>query len=160
MNGYVLTILVVSFIGGIFNTLIPDGSIKKYVKYVVSLVCVISLVSPITALVLNATNIKSNISNYFDKIIVDEKINATNSLILSTTKEKISEGIKKTTIEKYKFDENEVFVSVEFNEENSSAISIKEICVILTGKSSWTDCEAVEKYLNNLIGANITVKRR
>lgn len=160
MNGYIITLLVISFVGGIINSILPDGGLKKYVKYIISLVCVISLVSPLTSIVLNAASIKDGVTSFIDEIIIKDKIEISNSLILDTSAEKINEGIKETIIEKYGFDEKEVFVNVVFNHKNNASITIDKIEVSLTGKSSWSDCERIKEYLKDLTGCNISVKRR
>ena len=160
MNGYIITLLVISFVGGIINSILPNGGLKKYVKYIISLVCVISLVSPLSSIVLNASSIKDGVTSFVDKIIINDKVEISNSLILNTSAEKISEGIKDTIINKYNFEEKEVFVDVIFNKKNNAAITIDKIEVSLTGKASWSDCERIEEYLKSLTGCNISVKRR
>lgn len=160
MNGYIITLLVISFVGGIINSILPCGGLKKYVKYIISLVCVISLVSPLTSIVLNSSSIKNSVYSFVDKIIINDKVEISNSLILNTSAEKISEGIKDTIINKYNFEEKEVFVDVIFNKENSASVTIEKIEVSLTGKASWSDCERIEEYLKSLTGCNISVKRR
>lgn len=160
MNGYFITLLVVSFVGGIINSILPSGGLKKYVKYIISLVCVITLVSPLTSIVLNATSIKDGIINFVDNTIIKDKIEISNSLILNTSAEKIGDGIKDTIIDKYGFEEKEVIVDVLFNDENKSSITIEKIEIYLTGKASWSDCTKIEEYLKSLTGCNISVKRR
>lgn len=161
MKGYILTILTVSIVGGIISSLIDSGNqLKKYVKYVVSLVCIVCLISPMASVIGNTANIKSNLTKYFDEIFVFDKIDATNSLIINSSEEKICDGIKKTLLDKYNFEEKEVFVTLEIDKTDIQAIKIEKINVILTGKASWHDVKSVEEYLEDIIGGNVSVKRK
>ncbi len=161
MNGYISAILVSSVVGGIINSLVPEkNGIKKYVKFIVGLVCIVSLISPITKIAFNANNIKEGVQNFVDNIIVKDKIEISNSLIVNTSAEKICEGVKEAIIDKYNFDEKEVFVDISLDTENINAIKVNAINVTLSGKSSWSDCEKIEEYLEGIVGCDITVKRR
>ena len=161
MKGYSLTILTVSVVGGIINSLIDSQSqLKKYINYVVSLVCIVCLIAPIGSLIGNIANFKGAINEYFDKIFISEKIDAANSLIINSGEEKICEGIKNTLIDKYNFDKKEVYVNLEIDKTDLQAIKVKKINVILTGKASWHDAKTVEEYLKNMIGADVSVKRK
>lgn len=161
MNKYSITILTVSVVGGIINSLVDSQSpLKKYISYLVSLVCVVSLIAPIGGIISNITNLKGNINEYFDKILVSEKIDAGNELIINSSKEKICEGIKNTLTNKYNFDEKEVIVSLDIDKTDLQAIKIEQINVILTGKASWHDVKNVQEYLEDVVGGKIVVKRK
>ena len=160
MNKYVITIFISTFISGILLTLTPEGKIKKYVQYIISLVLIISIIAPTSSLLLSVTDLKRDLQDYISDILVSEKIEISNSLIINTGIEKISEGIKEAIVDKYNFDENEISVELILNDENISAIKIAKINVYLTGKSSWSDANKIEEYLKSLIGGDINVKRR
>ena len=160
MNKYVITIFISTFISGILLTLTPEGKIKKYVQYIISLVLIISIIAPISSLLLSVTDLKRDLQDYISDILVSEKIEISNSLIINTGIEKISEGIKEAIVDKYNFDENEISVELILNGENISTIKIAKINVYLTGKSSWSDANKIEEYLKSLIGGDINVKRR
>ena len=161
MKMYINTILTVSLVGGIINTLAPSKSgLKKYVNYITSIVCVLCLISPLTTLLSNTSSLKESINNFVDKIFVVENIDSANSLIVNSSKEKIEEGIKEAIIQKYGFNENEVIVDLILDTNKIDAIKIECVNVTLTGKASWSDTKTVKDYLNNLIGTEIEVKRR
>lgn len=161
MNKYSITILTVSVVGGIINSLVDSQSpLKKYISYLVSLVCVVSLIAPIGGIISNITDLKGNINEYFDKILVSEKIDAGNELIINSSKEKICEGIKNTLTNKYNFEEKEVIVSLDIDKTDLQAIKIEQINVILTGKASWHDVKNVQEYLEDVVGGKIVVKRK
>ena len=160
MNKYVNTIFITSFISGILLTLTPEGKIKKYVQYVTSLLIVISIVGPFSNLIINITDLKFDLKDYIDDLLVTDKIQISNSLIIHTGSEKISQGIKDVILEKYNFDENEIEVELVLNKENITAIKIEKINVYITGKASWSDACKIEEYLKGLVGGDIYVKRR
>ncbi|MBO5439024.1 MAG: hypothetical protein J6A53_00035 [Clostridia bacterium] len=162
MKGYIFSILIISIIGGIISSLISDceSGLKKHINFIVGLICAICLTSPLVSVVSNATDIKNNISNFFDKIASEEIIHNSNQIIVNTGIEKVCEGIKATIIDKYGFEENEVIVEAEANIDEIDRIFIDKINIVLTGKASWSDVERVEEYLENLIGCDISVKRR
>ncbi len=161
MNNYVITILTVAVAGGIVNSLVSKEShLKKYINYIVSLVCVVCLISPIGNVISDIASIKENINDYIDKIFVTENIEISNSLIINTSKEKICEGIKETIIEKYKFDSSDVYVQLTLDESNIQSLKIDKINVTLTGKASWSDVKTVETFLKSTVGPNVEVKRK
>ncbi|MBQ8545907.1 MAG: stage III sporulation protein AF [Clostridia bacterium] len=161
MNTYTLTILTVSLVGGIINSLVASNNgLKKYISYIVSLVCVVCLISPIGSLIGNIANIKSNINDYVEEVFSSDAYNNSNSLIINTGKEKVCEGVKEIIKDRYGFDDNEVIVDLELDETNIQAIKIEKINIILTGKASWSDVNTVEEYIKDMVGCDISVKRK
>ncbi len=161
MNTYINTILTVSVVGGIINSIVPTKSkLKKYISYIVGLVCVLCLISPLSSLIINTAGLKQSINDFTHNIFIKEDIEHTNSLIINTGTEHVCSGIKEIIIDKYGFDENEVIVELVLDKTNINAIKINCVNVTLTGKASWSDAKTIEKYLNDLIGTKIEVKRR
>lgn len=161
MNTYFNTILTVSLVGGIISSFVPERSgLKKYIGYIISLVIILCLVSPLTSILTSTIQFKESINNFLDKISVSEDIEKSNSLIINSSKEKISNGIKEVIIQKYKFDESEVIVDLILDTEEIDSIRVERVLVTLTGKSSWSDVGAVKEYLNNIIGTETEVRRK
>lgn len=161
MNQYTITILTASVVGGIINSLVSSGSaLKKYVSYIVSLVCVVCLISPVGSLVGDIANIKTDINDYVEKIFDTDAYQNSNSLIINTGAEKICEGIKEIIKDKYNFDDNEIYVDLTLDKTDIQAIKIEKINIILTGKASWSDVDTVEKYLTDIVGCDVLVKRK
>ncbi len=162
MNGYIYTILVVAIIGGIVNSIVSEsyGSLKKHINYVVGLICVISLIAPLSSLIKNSGELKESISGFFDNVVNEEYLDSSNSLIVNTGVDKVCLGIKSTVIDKFGFDENDVIVTLETNTQNIDSITITKINIVLTGKASWTDVKNVKDYIENLVGVRADVTRR
>ena len=161
MKNFAFSILCASIVGGILSSLVSKKSkLKKYISFVVTLVCVLSLIQPIITVVKSATELKNTVSSFFDAVTLENKINATNDIIISTSKQRIETGIKDLVTQKYKFNPDEVNVEIILNENDINAIKIDKIFVYITGKASWSDTETIENYLENMVGNEIIVKRR
>ena len=161
MNKYVNTIFISTFVSGIVLTLAPEKSkLKKYLKFITSLISILCIMSPLITFFTNFDNIKTNIQNQINNFIISEKIDASNSLILSTSKEKISENIISVLSNKFDIDENEISIELITDESDLSSIKIEKINVLLSGKASWSDAKKIESYLKDQIGGEINVKRK
>lgn len=161
MNKYLSTLILISLIGGIVNSLTNSyGNLKKYINYFLSIMMVICMISPFTNALENMNNVKENISSFFNEISNNDTLNGKNEIIINTGTNAIINGIKNTLIEKFEFDEKDIIVELETNTTNLEAIKITKIKITLTGKASWSDVEMVEKYLKNIIGGDISVIRR
>ncbi len=161
MNGYIYTLLIVSVVGGLINSFISSfGSIKKYVSYFIGVLMVICLLSPVISIINNTSELKNNISSFFDKIASEDIINSSNDIIINTGVDAITNGIKNELINRFGFEEKEIIIELEIDKNNIEAIKITKINIILTGKASWSDVDTVKEYLENIIGGNISVTRR
>lgn len=161
MNNYLYSLLIVSLIGGIVNSLVDScKNLKHYINYYLSLVMVICMISPVMAVFNNISEYKENISNFVENIIDNDSLNGTNEIIINTGTDVIIKGIKNSLIDKFGFDEKELIVELETDKTNIEAIRIKKINIILTGKSSWSDVDSVKNYLDNIVGGDISVTRR
>ena len=161
MNNYINIIFISTFLGGIILAIAPEkGEIKKYIKFTISLLCIICIVSPLASLLNNLSSAKTNLKNYINDLFIREKIELSNELIINAGVDKIEKGIKETIIQEYGFKENEILVELVVNQKDINAIKIEKINVFLTGEASWSDANKLEKYLSEHIGGDIIVKRR
>ena len=161
MNNYIYSLLIVSLIGGIINTFTDGmGSTKRYISYFLSLMMVICMASPIFSVIKSTEGIKDNINSFFNEITDNDKLDGLNEIIVNTSTEAVIKGIKNTIVDRFGFDENEVFVEIETDKTSIESIKITKIKVILTGKASWSDVETVKEYLLNVVGGDVSVTRR
>ena len=161
MNAYITSLITISIIGGLLSNLVSSfSSIKKYVNYFIGLIAVICMLSPLISLVKNLSFAKEKINDFFDGIANEEIINNSNNLIITTGIDSVKNGIKNTIIEKFDFDENEVIVELETDQNDIEAIKITKVKVTLTGKASWSDVDKVKEYLIDIIGGEISVVRK
>lgn len=161
MASYITTLITISIIGGVISNLISSfNGIKRYVNYFIGLIAVVCLLSPIVSFVSNISSFKTSINNFIDKFASQDIIDSSNDIIINSGAENIKGGIKKTLVEHFGLDEKDIIIELDIDKTNIEAIKINKITVILTGKASWNDIDAVKEYLNNVIGGNIVVTRK
>ncbi|MBQ7353008.1 MAG: stage III sporulation protein AF [Clostridia bacterium] len=161
MKIYFTTILTISLVGGIITSLLPEksNSLKKYVKYVIGLICAITLISPLTSVLGNITKLQSNINDFFDSNFSQKAIDTSNNLVLETGIEKVSIGIKSVLINKFKIDESNIDIDIISDDTDISAIKIAKIIIILKGNATWENSESIRNYLDGLISCDIEIKK-
>ena len=160
MNAYINSILIVAVIGGVISSLVSSNKLSKHINYIVGLVSTLILLSPIVSFISNMENIKNTINNFISDTISGEALNNTNSLIVNTGVEKIAEGVKTLVIDKYNFEENDVYVNVITDTTDISSIRITRISITLKNKATWSDAESIEKYVENYVGCDVLVIKK
>jgi hypothetical protein len=118
------------------------------------------MVSPIFSSIKGVDDIKDNISSFFEEITDGKDLNGLNEIIINTSTEAVIKGIKNTIVERFGFDEKEIIIEIETDKTNIESIKINRVNIILTGKASWSDVDAVKEYIYKLIGGDVSVTRR
>ncbi len=161
MSGFLNSILVLAIASAIIGSLLSyNNTIKKYVSYFLSLIMLLVLLTPLFKLFSSFDIIKEYIKNFSHSIKTEEIIDNSNTLIVNTTSERVCDGIKELIITKFGFEESDVYVSLELDEYDISAIKIRAVNVVLTNKASWSDTDKVKEYLDKTVGCQINVTRR
>lgn len=160
MSGYISSILVIAVVGGIVTSLVSSSKLKKHISYLIGLASTLVLLSPIATIFSSIDTIKENIESFINNTLTSDALNNTNSLIVTTGIDKISQGIKEVIINKYKFDENEVQIDIKTDSTDITSIKITQICITLTGKATWTDADNIEKTIEDYVGCNVIVKKK
>ena len=162
MKGYIYTVLALAIICGIISSIISEANqgTKKYVNFLMGLIMVITIMLPFKNLTYGISNIKDTVNNFFTNLDTQHLIDKSNTVIINSSKENISKGIKNSIISKYGFDENEVKVSLEIDKSEISAIKITAVYIALSGKAAWSDVNDVSKYMENLVGVRVYVTRK
>ena len=161
MEQYFISILTISVIGGIITTLLPEKSsgLKKYLSYIIGLISIITLLSPLTKVIDDVSSFKNNIDNFYNETISQEAIDKTNSLIITSGIEKVEDGIKAILIEKYKLNESEINVTASVNKDDISAVKITQLTITLRGKATWEDSNKIKEYLESMVGCEIKIQK-
>lgn len=161
MSKYIICILVVSIIGGIASSLMTGKieSIKKHINFIVGLISVIALITPVIKLASSASVIKNQISQLTESILDSDNITHSNSLIISTSLEKMSDSIKLSVSKRFNLKEDDIQIDFEIDKSNIEAIEILKINVVLSGDGSWSNTEKIKDYIEGLVGITTTVKR-
>ena len=162
MNAYIISIVTVSLAGAIITSILPSGekSLKKYVNYVIGIITVAVILSPLSSLAGGISSVKENIKKFSDSIVSEEKISGTKEIIINTAEKNICDKIKRMVMQKFNFSESDVYVTLEVDKSNSEAVAVKCINVILTGKASWSDADNVKKYIEKISGCDAYVTKK
>lgn len=162
MNAYLNTLLTVSVISGIVNSFLPSSkkSLKKYVGYLMGLVLAVVILSPLASFVSEISTIKENIKNFTDSLMIEESVGKANKVIINATEKSICDKIKNMLISKYHFEDTDVYVSLETEENDTETTTVKRIVVTLTNKASWSDADRIKKYLENITGCEVFVSKK
>ena len=161
MEKYINSIITISVVGGIITTLLPEKSsnLKKYVTYLIGLICALTILSPITSIINNVSNIKNNINDFFNDTFSQEAIDSSNNIIIDTSIDKVSDGIKTTLVNKFKIDSKELDVNIEINNEDISSIKITSITIILRGNATWENENSIKEFLEGIVSCEIKIKK-
>lgn len=160
MNDFFNAILIFSVISGIISSLIINGAIKKYVNYLIGLIMVLVVMSPVFSVLSSINKIEEYMRDFSHSIKTEELINNSNTLIVNTSEERVCNGIKEMVISKFGFEETDVYISLDLDKAEINAIKIRAVNVVLTNKASWSDTDRVMEYLDKTIGCKINVTRR
>ena len=160
MNEYIYTVVIVTTIGGILISLLPEKSskIKKQINFIVGLICTLVFISPIIGILSNSQAIKDNISSIV--LSIDNvSSSATNEIIVGTSLDKISQGIKKSIINKFNLNEQDVDVRVFITDKSKEVIYIDYVEIILKNGATWTDDNKIKEYIEDLSGCKVKILR-
>ena len=160
MNNYVRSIVILAILSGILKALLSNYKIKKYVNYLIGLIMVIMIIMPFNNFTHKINVAKEQINGIYESLDFQNKINDSNSVIVNTTKEKVTKGLKDALISKYGFDERDIFIELILDDSEISSIKITGVNIILTNKASWSNVDSVKSYTENLIGVNVNVTRK
>ena len=160
MNNYVRSIVILAILSGILKALLSNYKIKKYVNYLIGLIMVIMIIMPFNNFTHKINVAKEQINGIFESLNFQNNINDSNSVIVNTTKEKVTKGLRDALISKYGFDERDIFIELILDDSEISSIKITGVNIILTNKASWSNVDSVKSYTENLIGVNVNVTRK
>lgn len=161
MSYFLNSILVLAIASGIVSSILCGSeTLKRYISYFLSLIMLVVLLTPLFKIFSSFDSIKEYIKDFSHSIKTEEIIDNSNTLIVNTTSERVCKGIKDLVITKFGFDENDVYITLELDEYDISAIKIRCVNVVLTNKASWSDTDKVKEYLDKTVGCQINVTRR
>ena len=162
MTGYLRSVVILSIISGIIKAFFNDSSsnTKKYVNFLIGLIMVAVIISPLKDLRAKLNYAKDYINDFTNGIFTNDAIDKSNYIIIKSSKEKICEGIKEAVISKYNFDTRDIYVDIVMDTSEISAIKITGVNIILTNRASWSNVDEVKKYTENLVGVRVNVTRK
>lgn len=148
MSEYVSTIIYIAVFSIILQLILPNNKLKKYIGVLVSLVIILTLVSPVIDILKNEEVI-SVISNAVKTVQSNVKIKQYNlvgfkdKIILSSTKENIEKEIHTSCVEKFgiKFSVTKVKINL------SDDYTIEDIDIYVERLDSIADAGEIIDYI-------------
>ena len=159
MNGYIIAIVTISIVGGIVSSLVStkDVRLKKCISFLISLIFLIVLFAPIKDAISKANDFKNSIDSFISSI--SSNVDYSNNLIINSSIDKISSGIKNTIIDEFNLKINDVEIKIEVDNTNIEAVRIEKIKIYLYNEATWLDENKIKKFVEDLAGCNVVIKK-
>ncbi len=155
---FVKSFCVVAISGGLAMLISPEGQVKKYVKYIISLCMVCALLSPILSFA-------QKVPEYIEKMDfeAEKKVGAVSASISSevalTAKGNIETEVENLLAAQFGYAAEEIYVVATIDYMDVSAVKITDIAVYL---SNIEEQEEINTYLSELFlqTANIHIMKK
>jgi hypothetical protein len=134
MKTYIITFLLVCGASAVAALLSPGGKIKKYIQFILSVVTLTAMFSPLTTL-------SDNLENPFPDVPITDGESGEHGLLLAT-----EESLRGVICTQFELPKNEVLVEIIGEVSASGEVDIRRIVVTLLGDSTRYR-EGVRTYL-------------
>ena len=146
-----VAIVTVCIAAGLVVRLSPEGNLKKYLKYIVSLCVLAAILSPIAKLP-DVIDLGDGFSfDYSEEELSEEE---RREMILNAEKEKISDAMRDLISEKWKLEKEAVDVTLTLDSDNISAVEIRRIDIKIKGEAKRDE---IEKYIDEMFYGTASV---
>ncbi len=149
---YFSSVLTVSVISAIVGILCPENAkLGKYVRYSVSLVMLLCVISPL---------IKLDISNIkLPEVSIDTDTEAADprEVILNTAEKSLKNDIAKELFRKFRVSEDYAEIDLSLSAEDYGDIRIKNITVTLKSYGAWADSAGIIKHFSEKYETKVDV---
>lgn len=167
MNIYIKGLITASVITGIITALAPeskDGGLKKYIKYITSLLLLIALISPVVPILTDIDSFSEKIMEQAKSLTEPDEsgdtdeISRSNDLILKQSIENIQNGICGVIEQKFKVAKENINAEIQCETSDITNIIINKIKITITGESS-SDIKAflIEEYIREYFSCECDV---
>ena len=155
---FIKSFCLITISGGLVMASSPEGDLKKYIKYIISLCVVCSMLSAFFSF---AESIPENLDE-FDIKIKEVSAEAENNAALGVAlaaKENIESEISALLCAQFSFEEGDIYTVVGIDSEDISAVKITDISVFV---SDISEKEKIYDYVSELFlgSANIYIMKK
>ena len=155
LNGWLYSVFAISLAAGITDIFAPIGATKKYVKYVVSLVTLIVIITPAVRAFSGIPQLLDGLQSLADggenSVYTAAYDNTANALI-KAGKEGIESKLRRYICERFLLSEDGVSVITEIDASDESDIKITEIEVRLSERSGIYGTDRIAEYVKEITG--------
>lgn len=155
---FIKSFCVVAVSGGLAMLISPEGNVKKYVKFIISLCVVCALLSPILSFSGKLPQYLENIEFEVQKEAEDVSVEVYSDVAL-VAKENIEAEVENLLASNFDYEKEDIYVVATLDCTNLSAIKITDITVFLADIGKKDD---VSDYLSELFlqTANIHIMKK
>ena len=152
LSGFVLSVLTVCVISGIVIGVSPEGAMKKYINYIISLCVLAAIITPIISIFSSVPQYSEDIERIFE----EHKETDTDAEAKLIEAQKAAVAIRDTIVKKFDIGEDRIFVEIAIDSTNKSAIEIRYIDISVKGKCPSGE---IKKYIEEMFygTAKVTV---
>ena len=146
LSGFVLSVLTVCVISGIVIGVSPEGAMKKYINYIISLCVLAAIITPIISIFSSGPQYSEDIERIFEEH--KETDTDAEAKLIEAQKAAVETAIRDTIVKKFDIGEDRIFVEIAIDSTNKSAIEIRYIDISVKGKCP---SGVIKKYIEEMI---------
>ena len=144
MRDYFFTILVTSLIGGLVCSL-SDTKFEKPIKYVVSLVCIVLILSPISSVFSGGTELEVSLP----EVSIDESL--ASDWIVTETENMLKKTVSEAVFSKFGFFPERIELEITSRESENGSVTIVDNVKIYVRKEYASLIDELKQYLDALL---------
>ncbi len=154
LSDFAISVLTVCVISGIVTGISPEGAMKKYINYIVSLCVLAAIITPVISIFSSVPQYSEEIEHIFEK--QKETDSDAQAKLIEAQKAAVETAIRDTIVKKFGMEEDCVFVRITIDATNRSAIEIRCIDISVKGKCPSGE---IKKYIEEMFygTAKVTV---
>lgn len=154
LSGFVLSVLTVCVISGIVIGVSPEGAMKKYINYIISLCVLAAIITPIISIFSSVPQYSEDIERIFEEH--KETDTDAEAKLIEAQKAAVETAIRDTIVKKFDIGEDRIYVEITIDSTNKSAIEIRYIDISVKGKCPSGE---ITKYIEEMFygTAKVTV---
>lgn len=155
LNGWLYSVFAVSLAAGIADIFAPVGETKKYVKYVVSLVTLIVVVTPAVRAFSGIPQLLDGLQSLADcreDSVYTAAYDDASDILINAGKEGIEDTVKQCVCDRFMLGDDSVSVKTVIDASDESDIKITEIEVLLSDRSGRYGTDRISEYVKEITG--------
>lgn len=146
ITAYFGEIIVITAISGILFTAAPEGNIKKYINFVLSVCILAAVIAPMLGVIAKLPSEIRYREDDFKDVSADEKEHLESALV-SASKKEIERAIGSLVCTKFGFDDRSVTVDITLDDRNKEAIEIIKIQITVP---DGTKKKEISSYMSDM----------
>lgn len=146
-------VIILTAVSGVLFVVAPEGNVKKYINFVISICILAAIVAPMITAVVNLPDTIRLEGEEWEDVNAEESENIENAVV-EASKREIEEAICSFVCAKYDFEMDEISCEIALNARDPTNIEITTITLVLPpGK----DNEKIRKELDEMFLGRSTI---